>query len=164
MLSNSYIFESVFDDTLFYLPLCIISAVLVKTTARRETGRLLQCTRGLPVFDFVEPVYSKASEADEYNMSGHGSHNALHFPFLELPSEVQIQILECLRVPSQIACMLVSHDFYDIINHIRKRDTSNNPLKDRLWRRLIPMLWWKGGTGLLTKDPMSTWTHGQSGW
>ena len=84
-------------------------------------------------------------------------------PFLRLPVELQIQILECLKIPSQISCMLVSHHFYDLFRHIRDETTFNNPIKDRIWRRLIPMLWWQGGTGLLTNDPLSTWVNGRSG-
>ena len=97
-------------------------------------------------------------------MSDQNNFKSLDSTFLKLPSEVQVQILECLKVPSQIACMLVSHQFYELICHIRKKQTSNNPVKEQIWRRLIPMLWWRGGAGLLTEEPVSVWTNEPTGW
>lgn len=58
--------------------------------------------------------------------------------FVQLPAEIHLMVVEQMEYPSMISFMMVNRHFYNLVDHIRRRNVTlieNYAIKEFLWRK-----------------------------
>lgn len=102
----------------------------------------------------------------------HDPGTVLSSPFLRLPTELHLMIVERMEYPSMISFMLVNHHFYRLVDHIRRRNVTlieNYAIREFLWRKQCRGCGeWKRRSAFPTFQPfcmtVDIWKQGIGAW
>ena len=99
-------------------------------------------------------------------------HDVLPSAFVQLPTEIHLMVVEQMEYPSMISFMMVNHHFYNLVDHIRRRNVTlieNYAIKEFLWRKqCLGCGQWKRRSAFPTFAPYSMaadlWVQGLGPW